>query len=262
MLKEHRIKEIENYVMKNENVSIDKLCSLFNVSKNTIRRDIAELEKKGLIKKVYGGITLNKKMDTIPFQEREIKNKGAKQIIAREASKLIQDGDIIFIDSGTTTMHIIPFLSNKKNLTIITNNVNVIVNSFPYENLNVLATGGSLYRKTNSFIGIEAINFLKSYNISKCFMASTGVSIEKGVTNSSSFEFEIKRFVTSQSNKVILLADNSKLEKVSLMTYCNLEDIDTFITDENISKKYTDFFLENNIELIISDDYQKNSIWQ
>lgn len=194
-------------------------------------------------------------MTTIPFQERKIKNKGAKQFIAKEASKLVQDGDIIFIDSGTTTMHMIPFLSKKENLTIITNNVNVIVKSFPYKNLNILATGGSLYRKTNSLIGIEAVNFFKSYNISKCFMASTGVSIEKGVTNSSSFEYEIKKSVIDQSNKVVLLADNSKLEKVSLMTYCNLENIDVFITDEPVNKNYIDFFLENHIDLIIPGDY-------
>lgn len=254
MLKEDRIKEIENYVIKNESVSLDKLCSMFDVSKNTIRRDIAELEKKDTIKKVYGGITLNNKMTTIPFQEREIKNKGAKQIIAKEASKLVNDGDIIFIDSGTTTMHMIPYLANKRNLTIITNNVNVLVKSFPFRNLNVLATGGSLYRKTNSIIGIEAVDFLRNYNISKCFMASTGVSIEKGVTNSSPLEFEIKRSVINQSNEVILLVDHSKFEKVSLMTYCDLSDIDIFITDKPVEKNYENFFLENDVELIITDN--------
>lgn len=254
MLKEHRIKEIENYVINNNSVSIDKLCSMFDVSKNTIRRDISELEKKGTIKKVYGGITLNNSMTTIPFQEREIKNKVAKQLIAREASKLVDDGDIIFIDSGTTTMHMIPYLANRKNLTIITNNVNVLVKSFPYMNLNVLATGGSLYRRTNSLIGIEAVDFLRNYNASKCFMASTGVSMEKGVTNSSPLEFEIKRSIIKQSNKVILLVDHSKFEKVSLMTYCKLSDVDIFITDKSVDKKYENYFSENDVKLIIPDD--------
>lgn len=250
MLKEDRIKQIENYVIKHENASITTLCSLFDVSKNTIRRDIIDLEKKGLIKKIYGGITLKNKPSTIPFQKREIENKEAKQSIAKEASNLVQDGDIIYIDSGTTTMHMIQFLSDRKNLTIITNNVNVIVNSFPYKNLNILATGGSLYRNTNSLIGVEAITFLKNYNISKCFMASTGVSIEKGITNSSSFEYEIKSTVIKQSSDVIVLADNSKLDVVSLMTYCNLKDINTFITNEPINNKYSSFFSKNNIKLI------------
>lgn len=149
MLKESRIKEIENYVLKHENVSIDTLCSLFDVSKNTIRRDIAELEKKGIIKKIYGGITLNdnNKKPTIPFGQREITNKLPKQLIAKEASKLVEDGDIIFIDSGTTTIHMIPFLADKKNLTIITNNMNAIVKSFPYTNLNILSTGGLYLEK-------------------------------------------------------------------------------------------------------------------
>ncbi|WP_046655607.1 DeoR/GlpR family DNA-binding transcription regulator [Clostridium tetani] len=254
MLKEDRIKGIENYVIKHENVSINTLCSLFDVSKNTIRRDISELERKGVIKKIYGGITLKNKTSTVPFQQREIKHKETKKIIAKAASNLVENGDIIYIDSGTTTMHMIPFLSDKKNENIITNNVNVIVNSFPYKNLNILSTGGSLSRNTNSLIGVESINFLKNYNISKCFMASTGVSIKKGVTNSSSFEYEIKRTVVKQSSKIILLADSSKLGMASLMTYCNLEDIDTFITNEPLSNDYLDFFNKNNIELIISDN--------
>lgn len=114
MLKEDRIKGIENYVIKHENVSINTLCSLFDVSKNTIRRDISELERKGVIKKIYGGITLKNKTSTVPFQQREIKHKETKKIIAKAASNLVENGDIIYIDSGTTTMHMIPFLSDKK----------------------------------------------------------------------------------------------------------------------------------------------------
>lgn len=256
MLKESRIKEIENYVLKHENVSIDTLCSLFNVSKNTIRRDITELEKMGTIKKIYGGITLNNKnkQPTIPFGQREITNKLSKQLIAKEASKLVEDRDIIFIDSGTTTIHMIPFLADRKNLTIVTNNVNAIVKSFPYTNLNILSTGGSLFRQTNSLIGIEAVSFLKNYNISKCFMATTGVTIEKGVTNSSPFEYEIKRAVIEKSKEIIVLADNSKLGVVSLMTYCDLKDVDIFITDKTPSKDVVDYFNNNNVNLMVPEE--------
>lgn len=251
-MKTHRIQEIENYIVKHENVSIDTLCSVFNVSKNTIRRDISELEEKGIIKKVYGGVTINnkEKKSTVPFTEREIKNKSEKQIIAEVASNLVDDGDIIFIDSGTTTMHIIPFLKNKKNVTIITNNLNVLLIALMYPNLNVLSPGGTLFRKTNSLIGIEAVNFLTNYNIGKAFMATTGVSISKGVTNSSSIEYQIKKTVVEKSDKVIILADNSKLDVSSLMTYCELEEIDTFITDKLPPEPYETFFKEKNIELI------------
>jgi DeoR family myo-inositol catabolism operon transcriptional repressor len=249
-LKERRIKKLEAYIIDNERASIEELCSVFNVSKNTIRRDINELEKQGKIKKVYGGIILSDKKTTEPFESREEKNKDAKQIIAELASNFVEDGDIIFIDSGTTTMHMIPYLSEKKNLTIITNNLHVIINSLPYYDLNVISTGGTLFRRTYSFVDVNAVANLKKYNISKAFMATTGVSIAKGLTNSSSYEYDIKKYIVESCDKVILLADNTKLDRVSLTTYYDLKDIHIFVTNIKPDKEYLEFFNRHDIELV------------
>lgn len=249
-MKENRIQELKNYIMANERASLDDLCTLFNVSKNTMRRDINELEKQAIIKKVYGGIVLNDKKTTEPFESREEKNITSKQIIAKLASQFVQDGDIIYIDSGTTTMHMIPHLAEIRNLTIITNNLNVIMGSLPYPNLNVLCTGGVLFRTTNSFVDMDAVNSLKKFNISKAFMASTGISITKGITNSSSFEYDIKRYMVENCDTVIVLADDTKLGRVSLTTYCELKDIHVFITNELPGSEFVDFFESNNIRLI------------
>ena len=250
ILKENRIQELKNYIMANERASLDDLCTLFNVSKNTMRRDINELEKQAIIKKVYGGIVLNDKKTTEPFESREEKNITSKQIIAKLASQFVQDGDIIYIDSGTTTMHMIPHLAEIRNLTIITNNLNVIMGSLPYPNLNVLCTGGVLFRTTNSFVDMDAVNSLKKFNISKAFMASTGISITKGITNSSSFEYDIKRYMVENCDTVIVLADDTKLGRVSLRTYWELKDIHVFITNELPGSEFVDFFESNNIKLI------------
>lgn len=250
-MKETRIQELKNYIIANERASIEDLCHAFNVSKNTMRRDINELEKLGTIRKVYGGIVLNDKKTTEPFESREEKNYSAKQAIAKLASSLVQDGDIIFIDSGTTTMHMLPHLSELKSLTIITNNLNVIIGALPYPQLNLLCTGGTLLRTTNSFVDIEAVNSLRKYNISKAFMASTGVSTTKGVTNSSSFEYDIKKYVVENCDKVALLVDDTKWGRVSLTTYCDLKDIHVFITNKTPDPEYVEFFKSNNIELLI-----------
>jgi DeoR family transcriptional regulator, myo-inositol catabolism operon repressor len=249
-LKASRIKELETYIIGNERATIEELCNLLKVSKNTMRRDINELEKQGMIKKVYGGIILNDKKTTEPFESREVRNKEAKQAIAHIASTLVDDGDIIYIDSGTTTLHMIPYLSQIKNLTIITNNLNVIIDSIPFSNLNIISTGGTLFRRTNSFVEIEAVSLLKKYNISKAFMATTGVSISKGVTNSSSYEYDIKKYIVEKCDNIILLADNTKLGRASLTTYYNLKDIQTFITNVQPADEYVDFFKEHNIALL------------
>ena len=241
-MKEKRIKKLENYILEHERASIEDLCNIFNVSKNTIRRDINQLEAEEKIKKVYGGIILNDKKATEPFELREVKNKAAKLSIASLASRLVQDGDIIYIDSGTTTMHMIPFLSEMSNVTIITNNLHVILNALPYTNLNVISTGGSLFRRTNSFVDIDAVNSLRKYNIAKAFMATTGVSLSKGATHSTSYEYDIKRYIVENCDNIVLLADTTKLERVSLITYYDLKDIRYFVTDAKPPQEYLDFF--------------------
>lgn len=253
ILKIERIKKIEQYLIEHESATLDKLCSIFDVSKNTIRRDISELESKGVIKKVYGGVTMNYTEETVPFQQRQVTHTTEKSKIGVLASALIDDGDIIFIDSGSTTIHLIPYIKDRQNITIITNSLNVIVESSPYSNLNVISTGGILQRKTNSFAGIATVNFLKSLNIDKAFMATTGLSIEKGVTNTSYLEAEIKKSIVKISNKIIVMADHTKIDQAAFMRYCNLDEIDYYVTDKVPSATYVDFFNRNNIELLYSE---------
>lgn len=250
-MKEQRIQEIEKYLLQYGTASLDALCSFFNVSKNTIRRDIAELDAKGVIKKVYGGIVLNGRAreNTIPFNQREIKNMEAKRRIGLLAREHIHDGDIIFLDSGTTTLQLVPHITGKS-ITLITNNLNAINGCLNHPNINVIATGGKLYPKTNSFIGEQAKKSLKQFNIAKAFMAATGISIERGCTNSSSLETEIKQTVIERSESIYVLADHTKYDVVSLMTYSRLEDIDFFVTDRQPPERFAAFFKRNGVEAV------------
>ena len=254
-MKTHRIKNVEEYILKNESVSLDKLCDVFKVSKNTIRRDIKELLEKGKIKKIYGGVTINQKK-LVPFEERNIKNHAEKKVTAEIAAAYINDGDIIFIDSGTTTMWLIDYLKNK-NITILTNNLSAIVSALPYPNLNIISLGGTLKRKTNSFVGNSTSLVLKDYNISKAFMAATGISIARGATNSSVEEYELKKLIVEKSDEIFLLVDSSKFDSISLMTYSPLENLDYIITNKTPPKKYTDFFKKNKITLLIAEKQDK-----
>lgn len=251
-MKTNRIKEIEEYILSNESVSLDSLCDSFKISKNTIRRDINELVKKGSVKKVYGGVTAIIK-PLIPFEERNIKNNYKKMAIAKVAADFVNDGDVIFIDSGTTTLNMIDFLKNKNDITILTNNLNVIVSALPFPNLNVICTGGRLIRKTNSFEIIHAVEILKDYNINKAFMAATGISISNGASNSSSLEYKLKKIIVEKNNEVYLLVDSSKFDVSALMTYCQLSDIDHLITDKKPSEEYIEFFEKNKINFSIAE---------
>lgn len=243
LMRSKRIESMEDYIFNHKSVTLDQLCAEFNVSKNTVRRDVEEIVSRGNFKKIYGGVCIRQSAkELISFDERKIKNLPLKQRIALKAAEVVEDGDIIFIDSGTTTCHLLESIKDRQNLTILTNSLDVINQAVPYGNIEVISLSGSLNRKTLSFTGLSAANVLQSYNISKAFMACTGLSIENGATNSSPLEYDIKRTVVRKSQLVCLLADSSKFGTTSLMTYCGLDEIDILVTDSTPPKEYADFF--------------------
>jgi DeoR family myo-inositol catabolism operon transcriptional repressor len=252
LIKTKRIRQIQDYIFEHQTASLDELCNVFNVSKNTIRRDIQELVEMGEIKKVYGGVAVNAET-LVSFNDRKTRNQKLKQLIAKAAASYVEDGDVIFVDSGTTTLEMIEYIKTK-NLTIITNNLDFMINALPYENLTVISTGGALERKTNSFISMKNFNLLQSYNINKAFMASTGISLTNGVTNASPLESETKTTAVEKSSKVFLLIDHDKFDKYGLMTYCSLNDIDYVVTDQFPRENFREYFEKNDIHLVVAED--------
>lgn len=253
LLRSKRIDEIENYIYKHKSVTLNQLCDVFGVSKNTIRRDVDEIVSKGHIKKIYGGVSVKNQKELVSFDERNIKNLVEKKQIAEKAAELVADGDIIFVDSGTTTSHLINYIKDRQDVTVLTNNLDFIIRSMPYENINIISLSGTLNRKVYSFTGQSAVNVLKDYNLNKAFMAAAGVSIENGVTNSSISEFEIKQMAVQRSRQVFLLINGEKIGETSLVTYCGLEQIDTLITEKKPPKEYYDYMAQFNHSILLSD---------
>lgn len=250
LLKSKRIQEIKTYVAERQVVSLDELAEHFSVSKNTIRRDIQELVESGEIKKVYGGVAINDATTPLlPFSERQVRNKHEKELIGKLAAQCVNDGDIIFIDSGTTTVEMFEHLKHKE-ITIITSNLDFIVRALAYPNLTIICVGGMLERKTSSFVSLNEPSILLSYNIQKAFMASTGISLEIGVTNASALETEIKRTAVDRSMRTFLLVDHTKFDRYGLMTYCQLSDVDVLVTDQVPDPKYLDYARIHEIEIL------------
>lgn len=250
MLKTKRINLIRDYVWENQSVSLDELVQQFNVSKNTIRRDIQFLVESGEIKKVYGGVASNL------HESGEKKMIGTEDqsfnVIAKTAADFIEDGDTIFIDSGRKTVDMLPFLKEKL-LTVITNNLEFIMGALPFENLTVISIGGILDRKTKSFTTLGKGNELDFYHINKAFMEPKGISIVGGATHSIPHESELKKAAVTKSAEIYLLADHQKFDKYALMTFCSLDSIDYLITDQPPGEKYAKFAQENRISIVVAD---------
>ncbi len=252
-MKVKRISLIEEYINQHKTVSIDELCEHFRVSKNTIRRDIEVLVEGGGIKKIYGGVTVPNEGTPNNFStyaQRAISCQDDKLDIARQAAEFIEDGDTIFVDSGTTTVGIIDFLGSK-NVTVLTYNLDFIIKAIPFPNIRIISLPGEFLRDTLSFVGSNGADFLETFNIKKSFMATTGFSEKRGVTNSSPLESSIKKSAIKNSEEIFLLADMSKYMKTALMTYCELSEVDYIVTKGEIPQSLKEYAQMNDINIKI-----------
>lgn len=244
-----RIDLIERYIEEEKLVSLDVLCEKFAVSKNTIRRDIEELVKKGVVEKVYGGVSFKvPPSDTplVPYEKRHTVLNTEKDIISKKAASFVKEGDIIYIDTGTTCLNMVDYLAHVP-CTIITNSLQIFMKAVQYPDLQIISLPGRLNRDTLSFVGSEIPTYLRTYNITKAFMASTGVSIQNGLTNASADEYAIKKTVVENSQTRFLLSDHTKFGKFALMTYCPLSEIQYLITDTTPQQEYLDYCKEHEI---------------
>ena len=245
-----RIRELESYVQKKQSATLVELCDVFNVSWNTVRRDIKTLLQTGRVTKVYGGILYNRDDQVVPVNDRNTFAVEEKQKIGRLAAAMVEDNETIYLDSGTTAAYLLPFLADKRNVTIVSNSFIIYNELQRYPELNLFSTGGLYNYKTKSFIGMSTINGLQDIRISKAFMSSTGISLDLGATNNSFHEAEIKKSVIKLAKKVILMADHSKIDTAAAICFCRLEDLYAYVTDQKPPDSYITFFQKNHVQLI------------
>ncbi len=231
-MRDQRIKDMQEYIMQHQSVSLKELCDVFDVSMNTVRRYINEITADSNIKKVYGGVRVQSPVSSLAtFTERNQTQSLAKQLIARKAAEFIQENDIIYIDSGTTTMHLLNYIPEHMHVTVITNSYHIIHAAIDRPEITLLCLPGMLDRRTLSFNG-ENFKYLDALNIHKAFMACTGLSLHDGATNSFSAEFTNKKIAVRKADQIYLLVDSSKFGASTLMTYCPLSEIDCIVTDK------------------------------
>ena len=252
-MKSDRIQDMERYIIQHGAATMEELRGHFNISMNTVRRDVAELLERGTVTKVYGGVRARPTEQALtPYEVRRRGSEGAKSAIGRRAAELVRDGDVIFIDSGTTTLQMIDHLADRRELTIITNNLEAIVRALPHENITIIVLPGQVRRKTHSLTGDDAVRYLKRFNVRTAFIAATGVS-SHGVTNSSPLEYEIKKCAVESAEKTVLLIAEAKFGVTGLMTFAQLADFDALVTDETPAPEVRRELADNGVELIVAD---------
>ncbi|PKO14437.1 MAG: hypothetical protein CVU39_14375 [Chloroflexi bacterium HGW-Chloroflexi-10] len=227
---------IMNILKESSTASIKELAERLEISQSTIRRDLDELETQGLLRRIFGGAILEKQnWNEPPFELRETLHAQEKDHIARAAAELILDGDIVFIDGGTTTQFIVPYLESKKNVTVITCGLNVAYKLNHMDNITSYIVGGEIHHDSHSISGTLAIAMLDLYNMrcNKAFIAASAISAENGITNRILERIPLKRKAIEISQQTIGLVDGSKVGTVALGQIAPITSLQTLVTDSS-----------------------------
>ncbi|MGG3528085.1 DeoR family transcriptional regulator [Bacillus pseudomycoides] len=231
---ERRNKIIE-ILEQREHVEVSYLSDAFQVSLMTIRRDLEKLEKDGKVIRMYGGVKLKtKRVYEYSMEERLNSNKREKLAIAHEAARLIEDGDVVAFDASTTALEVSKLIKDRKDVTVVTNNLSIAIELADVPEIVVIVLGGFLRGKSLSVMGASLKQYLETIYIDKAFISSKALSFHEGLTDTAIDEGEAKQAMLSKSNEVIVLADHTKLGKVAFYKVCDKQGITKIITDELI----------------------------
>ena len=232
MENQERQQQILRYLLENHFASIDEIAKHIYVSGATVRRDLQKLEKKGFVKTVYGGVVLTEySNEIVPVSLRDKENVAAKEYIALEAAKLIHDNETIILDSSSTARRICRHIKNRKNLTVITNNLR-ICEELKDSDVSVYCTGGLLMRKHDCFMGHYAQELLRNVTVDTLFFSSQGLSENGDIVDRSEEEVALRKIMLSRAEKTVFLCDSSKFGKKYPFKLCNMADITTMISDK------------------------------
>jgi len=248
---EERKRIILQLLEKNERISVQELCEHLGVSSSSIRNDLRQMDNEGLLERTHGGaLLLPKTSYELNSIQKEVKNNDEKIAIAKAAANLIENGDTIVLDTGTTTFELAKNLKHKKNITVVVNDIEIARCLEEFEGVNVLLLGGIIRKNFHCTVGVSVINTLSELSVDKAFIATNGLSFKKGLTTPEINQAEVKKAMIDIASTVMLLCDCSKIGKESFVQFAQLSAIDKLITDWNISKYDLDEFKKNKIEVI------------
>lgn len=231
MFEVERLDHILAFLRENQTATVKTLAARLYASEATVRRDLNELEHRGLVKRLHGGaVLLDGANRELPIRVREQQNVEAKRAIAAKAARYLHDGQVIFLDASSTVMFLIKYFESFELLTIITNGLKT-AQELSALNHKVYCTGGLMLHNSSAYVGDFAVDFVRRFNADLFFFSSRGVSEDGLITDASSEETNVRKAMFEQSRSRIFLCDQSKLGKTYCYNLCSVKQADAWITD-------------------------------
>ena len=251
MLAIERRNEILAKLLVEGKVIVSDLSRAYNVTEETIRRDLEKLENDGLAKKTYGGAVRNESLNVdVPYNVRKQANVLGKQHIASIIASMVDDGDYLVLDASTTALSAVKSIMHKRKITLITNSIEILLELANKTDWNILSTGGVLKEGGLSLVGYQAERMIGSFHVDLAVCSCKGLDMEMGITDSNERDAEIKKAFFKAAKRKVLAADSTKFEKISFVQIANLQDVDVVVTDERPSEAWIQHLSGSGVELM------------
>ncbi len=251
MLTLERQEEILDILNKTNSATVEELAAKLFVSGATIRRDLRQMESQGLIKRSHGGaIPFRSTTEESAFALREQENIVAKKTIANLAVKLVKNGDSIFLDSSSTTGLTIPLLNSFQYLSVTTIGLRNALLLSQTNNIKIYIAGGQVQNHSNSIIGSDTIDYISRIHADISLISCSGLDLANGITEASIEQAKIKQQMRKNSNKLAILCDSTKFNKVFLCKDFNFDEIDYLITEKTPPIEYVEKLASTKCKII------------
>ena len=236
----------------NNIVKVPALAKALKVSEVTIRRDLARLEKEGFLIRAYGGAISKEKVGhEFSFQEKLERNKAEKERISKFAATLIQKGDTIFLDTGTTTLHIARALKFRNDLKVVTNSLYVIYELSSAKDIEVILLGGIFRPRSSDLVGPMTEENLIQFYADKAFLGADSITLSNGLMTTDIQTAKIAKMMAESAKEVIVVADHTKFDKRSFVRFAPITKVDKIITSRGIKNSYRNAYKNKGIEIIV-----------
>lgn len=251
MLVVERQQKITELIDERKSIRVTELSNIFNVTEETIRRDLEKLEKEKKLARSHGGAVCIDPSDSVesPYFEREVRNVAEKKEIANEAAQKIMEGDRIILDASSTAWYMAKVLPNKP-VTVLTNSIKVAMELSSKDQINVISTGGSLLSRSLSFVGPLADSSLKSYHVNKAFISCKGLHPVHGISDSNEQQAQIKRRMIDRADVVYIMVDHTKVGAQSFSHIDHLDVIDEIIMDSKVKDEEVEQLKDKSFQLV------------
>ncbi|WP_166348305.1 DeoR/GlpR family DNA-binding transcription regulator [Phytoactinopolyspora limicola] len=259
MIPEERRQRIYDRLMETGAVRVSDLSKEFGASETTIRRDMARMEAKGVLERTHGGSILTRRMSSEPrYDDKGEREVAAKRSIGAAAAALVQPGESIFVNSGSTNLHVLRHLAAKEGVRVVTNNASALE---AWREGNELVLSGGRYRpRSNSYVGPLAAHSIRSMYADRCFIGVDGISLRHGLTTPNESESEIAQLMIAGTlGAVVVVADHTKIGTVAQFVTASLERVSTLVTDRRLADDFEQALSELDVNVVYADEHEPGS---